>query len=49
MSKEKRRLTVAIAVVDPLLPVLGCGDGFLQPRLFHNGAGILPGPLFESP
>ena len=43
------RLTVAIAVVDPLLPVLGGGHGFLEPRLFHNGAGILPGSLLESP
>lgn len=49
MSREKKRLTVAIAVVDPLLPGLGGGRGFLQPRLFHNGAGILPGPLFQSP
>lgn len=49
VSKEKRRLTMAIAVVDPLLPVLGWGYGFLQPCLFHNGAGILPGPLFQSP
>lgn len=43
------RLTVAIAVVDPLLPVLGGGHGFLEPRLFHNGAGILPGPLLQRP
>lgn len=40
---------MAIAVADPLLPVLRGGRGFLEPRLFHNGAGILPGPLLESP
>lgn len=40
---------MAIAVVDPLLPILGWGHGFLQPCLFHNGAGILPGPLLQSP
>ena len=38
---------MAIAVVDPLLPVLGGGHGFLEPCLFHNGAGILPGPLLD--
>lgn len=40
---------MAIAVVDPFLPVLRRGHGFLQPCLFHDGAGILPRPLFQSP
>lgn len=47
--REQDRLTVAIAVVNPLLAVLGRSQGFLQPSLFHDGTGILPGPLFESP
>lgn len=40
---------MTIAVVDPLLPVLGWSRGFLEARLFHNGTGVLPGSLFESP
>lgn len=40
---------MAIAVIDPFLPVLGWSQGLLQPCLFHYGTGILPGPLFESP
>lgn len=39
---------MAIAVVDPLLSVLSRSHGFLQRCLFHNGTGILPGPLFQS-
>lgn len=40
---------MAVAVVDPFLAVLGRSQGLLQPRLFNDGTGILPGPLFESP
>lgn len=40
---------MAVAVIDPLLPVLGGGHGLLEPRLFHNSTGILPGPLLERP
>lgn len=48
-ERKRKKLTMAVAVVDPFLPVLGGSQGLLQPRLFYYGAGILPGPLFESP
>lgn len=44
-----RNPSVAVAVVDPFLPVLGWSQGLLQPCLFHDGTGILTGPLLESP
>lgn len=42
-------LTVPVAVIDPLLPVLCGGGGLFHNSFFHNGTGILPGPFLQSP